>query len=202
MTNAHKEQMRVPSSKATLFLTYISGEAVDDWVQEKMDWLENHSFMDDDTQPWDTIRTKFEQAFTYTGEKSNAIFQLQKLTMDKGDIDEYNAKFNHLLKEAGYGKDELATVAMYKQGLVGGLLKALILHPTKKLVTLNNWQEEARNKQRTFLEAEHMGGRPFNAKKQAIMQKLRNPQRNFRGNKPRHPDAIDVDSIHTYPDGR
>src|SRR5579864_2778551 len=41
------------------------------------------------------------------------------------------------------------------------------------------------------------------------MQKLRNPQqnfnrnqRNFGGNKPRHPDAMDVDSIRTHPDGR
>src|SRR5579864_5784537 len=41
------------------------------------------------------------------------------------------------------------------------------------------------------------------------MQKLRNPQqnfnrnqRNFGGNKPRHPDTMDVDSICTYPDGR
>jgi len=44
----------------------------------------------------------FKDAFTFTASKETALAQLEKLTMNRGDIDTYIATFDRLLAEADF----------------------------------------------------------------------------------------------------
>ena len=63
--------------------------------------------------------------------------------MGGDDLDTYNTEFNCLYKKAGFSKNELGTIELYKKGLTTGLLEAIIDNYATKPVTLTGWQEEA-----------------------------------------------------------
>jgi len=85
-----KDQFR----KCTLFLTYIIGPNVDDWVFTHTDEANQNRT---DPQLWRALRTAFEEAFTDTGEK---VISLSKLE---------NHKMIGSVRAAGCAASELET---------------------------------------------------------------------------------------------
>ena len=83
-----------------------------------------------------------------------------------------------------------------------------------KLITLQDWQDEARNKQLAWWEAQQATGANMSPRKQQLYQKLRIPLNRNQNHQPRwrDPDAMDVDktkvkepnieAIRLGPDGR
>ena len=65
--------------------------------------------------------------------------------MSGGDLDTYNTEFNCLYKTAGFSKNGLGTIELYKKGLTSRLLEAIIDNYAKKPTTLAGWEEEAYN---------------------------------------------------------
>jgi len=82
-----KDQFR----KCTLFLTYIIGPNVDDWVFARADEASQNRT---DPQLWKALRMAFEEAFTDTGEKVTSLSKLENHKMIGGDVDKYIASFN------------------------------------------------------------------------------------------------------------
>jgi hypothetical protein len=66
---------------------------------------------------WDVLRTHFKTAFTDYSEQECARDELRKLRMTKGDIDEYIAKFQSLVKKTGSSSDDGGTLEMFSRGL-------------------------------------------------------------------------------------
>ena len=82
-------------------------------------------------------------AFTDLADQPRAHQELLGLHINGGDLDIYNAEFNRLHKKAGFSKNELGTIKLYKKGLTTGLLEAIIDNYATKPTMLTRWQEEA-----------------------------------------------------------
>jgi len=89
--NGDKDVFKDQFRKCTLFLTYIIGPDVDDWVFASAD---EASANRTDPQLWRALRIAFEEAFTDTGEKVVSLSKLENHKMIGGDVDKYIAGFN------------------------------------------------------------------------------------------------------------
>jgi len=105
--------MNHPYQRVALALSYIKGPKVDDWVAHetnelyyKVDGNRNantprQATHHDDEAPWDDVVRDFEQAFADTASVEHAYADLTRLEMKVDEIDEYVARFEHLLTKAG-----------------------------------------------------------------------------------------------------
>jgi len=130
-----------------MFLTYIVGPDVDNWVFACADEASTNRT---DPNLWRALRTAFEEAFTNTGEKVTSLSKLENHKMIGGDVDKYIASFNRLLPLAGFSANDTGVINMFRQGLQPNLLCQCIMHKSKDLVTLKDWQDEARTKQLAY----------------------------------------------------
>jgi len=89
--NAEQSIFKDQFRKCTLFLTYIIGPNVDDWVFACADEASQNRT---DPQLWRALRTAFKEAFTDTGEKVISLSKLENHKMIGGNVDKYIAGFN------------------------------------------------------------------------------------------------------------
>jgi len=138
-----------------MFLTYIIGPDIDNWVFACADEASQNKT---DPQLWGALRTAFEEAFTDTGEKVTSLSKLENHKMIGGNVDKYIASFNQLLPLAGFSANDARVINMFQRGLQGNLLHQCIMHKSKDLVTLKDWQDEARAKQLAYWDAQQATG--------------------------------------------
>jgi hypothetical protein len=74
--------------------------------------------------------------------------------MEPNKLDDYNAKFNQLVKLAGWECDGQGTMHLWRQGLVRPLLEA-ILSQRDRPNMLEEWQSLANDEQGWWLEKHH-----------------------------------------------
>ncbi len=95
-----------PYRQAMLFLTYIKGTNINEYVVAVNRWLScqlQGGVPDTDERLWNEVTASFSQRFANTMEKENAQAILREGIKMKGeDIDEYLAKFEELVRLAGY----------------------------------------------------------------------------------------------------
>ena len=89
--NADQSVFKDQFRKCTLFLTYIIGPDVDDWVFTCVDEASQNRT---DPQLWRALRTAVKEAFTDTGEKVISLSKLENHKIIGGDVDKYIAGFN------------------------------------------------------------------------------------------------------------
>jgi len=109
--NGDKDIFKDQFRKCTLFLTYIIGPNVDDWVFTCAD---EASLNRTDPQLWRALRTAFEEAFTNTGEKVISLSKLENHKMIGGNVDKYIASFNRLLPLAGFSANDTGVINMFQ----------------------------------------------------------------------------------------
>jgi len=118
--NYKKEVMKDPYTRTALVLTYIKGDNVNSWAKRQLDILntKQQNNLDPSGAPsetwWMDFECTFKDAFTFTASKETALAQLEKLTMNKGDIDTYIATFDHLLAEADFTCTNKGALEMFK----------------------------------------------------------------------------------------
>jgi len=161
--NAEQSVFKDQFRKCTLFLTYIIGPDVDDWVFAHTDKASQNRT---DPQLWRALRTAFKEAFTDTGEKVTSLSKLENHKMIGGDVDKYITGFNQLLPLARFSANDAGVINMFQQGLQGNLLRQCIMHKSKDLVTLKDWQDEARAKQLAYWDAQQATGTLSSTKQQ------------------------------------
>jgi hypothetical protein len=183
-------------SRSMLFLTYMQGPHVNEWVLQQHRWLVNEvthgGVHPDDQTLWNTIERAFKRNFADTLEQENAQAILKKgIKMVGEDLDGYIAKFELLARQARYHVDNAQTLDIFTQGLPNALYA-----DTYKLddpQDYDEWKRRLLQRQRQFI---HVKTRLNNFRTNPTPRAPQNnwgPRSNYqapRGN--RDPNAMDT----------
>ena len=149
MTNIDTDQMTNPMKRAALFLTYIKGPNVNDWVREKTMWAVQElqtGRPGEDEHYWTEIARDFQLMFQDAGRRERAQEKLRHLKYTTGDIDTLIARFSSLAKEAEFPLDAQNTLTMFAAKLPFRMMQHIYLNV--KPVNFRGWIEAARNYQK------------------------------------------------------
>jgi hypothetical protein len=105
--NITNDLMRNAYQRAMLFLTYIQGPVVNEWVKGVNAWLRgqiiNQRWAPTDKRLWNEVFDSFNRQFANVMEQEDAQAALAKgLQLDKGDLDKLIMEFEQLVRHAGY----------------------------------------------------------------------------------------------------
>ena len=194
--------------RTALALSYIKGDAVDEWCHEYADHLADEVYQrgvaPTNERLWDDFVLNFVRRFRDTGEEERSWALLQCLEMKENDLDGYIATFETLIKKAGRDRDEVGHVDVFKQGLKTWLLqKVMAWRPLP--YTLDQWQWTAREEvaANALLKAMLGGGTrnhgAWSARQNyyATLQPAENPQSHTQTRRHRDLDAMDIDAMRT-----
>ena len=95
MLNAETDIMSQAFSRAMLFLTYIKGPNVQEWVGSQVGWLGRRLMAGGrrtDEHLYDSVLESFNTAFTDTMSLQKAKAGFQTIKMEGGDLDTYIAR--------------------------------------------------------------------------------------------------------------
>src|SRR6266702_589781 len=113
-----------------LFLTYIKGPDVDEWVQRFFRW--NRTQVDGGINENDPcliqeMKDAFKERFGDSQEKLHAQQALREGIVMKGyDMDMYVAQFEELVRKAGYSYQEPQVVDLFTNGIEGTLYEMCV----------------------------------------------------------------------------
>ena len=92
-----------------LFLTYIQGNIINEWIIAMSCWLSHQiagGIHDDNEELWRAVDDAFRCCFANTLEREVVQAELKKgIKMKDGDIDVYMTTFKQLARKAGYPLD-------------------------------------------------------------------------------------------------
>jgi hypothetical protein len=110
--------------------------------------------------------------YTDIGEAVNAEHEIERLRMEKGDLDTYIATFNKLAGLAGYSPSDRGALALFKKGLPMPLNLSIVQHTNPHPDTLVDWQKVAREQQLKYLQTREFR-KPLSSKQKAFANRLR-----------------------------
>ena len=101
-------------NKVMTVIPLIQGPNVHTGVMDQLDTTVQNAarWGDTDTRIWDEFEKILKDTFEDHSKKENAFYDLEKLTMMGENLEEYIAKFNHLLKKMGWPRN-MEGVAIY-----------------------------------------------------------------------------------------
>ena len=129
MLNDETKIMDQVFSRTMLFLTFIKGPNVQEWVAEQVSWLgrrlhqgagKHREFL------YNTIMDAFNRAFTDTMSWQKAKAEFQNIKIEGGDLNAYMAKFERLARLEGYDLQNQLVLDKIGSGLTLGLYIAII----------------------------------------------------------------------------
>jgi hypothetical protein len=121
--------MATPLECTMLFLTFIRGPKVGNWVNDQVKIVSRHirnGGHKTDEFIWDTVMIEFANAFQDIMSHERAENELNHLQMEGGNLDIYSAEFKHLAQLAEYNLDERLVGQKYFDGLPEGLCQAIV----------------------------------------------------------------------------
>ena len=181
--NRQAAQMMVPYNRATLFLTYIQGGNMTEWVNQLGDWLE---LQISPTNPhwvniynkdlWDSIILAFNRQFADKLTQEYTLSELKAGIKMKGEeLDDYIAHFEWIVHHTGLTINDKLVLNIFTTGLLYNMYKELYnIQPP--LVTYEQWQHVAVNQQKRFV---HLKGCQEGIKK--WLEAFKTPQTNKSG---------------------
>ena len=131
MTNLNADQIAIPMKRTALFLTYIKGPNVSDWVREKTTWAVQQlqtSRDPNDEYYWMEIAQDFQLMFQDAGRCERAQEKLQQLKYTSGNINTLIARFSSLAKELEYPLDVQNTLMMFVAKLPFHMMQHIYLN--------------------------------------------------------------------------
>ena len=135
-----------------LFLTFIKGPNVQEWVGMQVVWLEQQlqaGARKTEEHLYDTMMDSFSTAFTDTMSLQKAKAEFCTIKMEKGDLDAYVAKFERLARLAGYDLQDQMVLDRFGSGLNSGLYVAIINNEDPR--TWVEWVQVAQRYQQKYL---------------------------------------------------
>ena len=136
--------------KALIWLSYMKGPKVRDWAR-KMHYVAGirigqgvwDGYNDPAILPW--FKRAFELGYGQTLEERDAIKELLKLRMKKGDVETYVKKFEILRRTVDWPENNVGTITQFQRGL--GTTHTREIHERKipRPITLKDWYAAARN---------------------------------------------------------
>jgi hypothetical protein len=121
------------------------------WLQDVTN-RQHNPIAPQDPRLWNIFEGEFQRAFTDTAREQNAYKKLVVLKMTGGDLNTYIVDFEKLAEDAGYSLNEKGALILFRKGLPYGLHKAIVdkMHPAP--VTIDQWQQAARQQQVAYTE--------------------------------------------------
>ena len=139
MLNGEQDIMKQLFSQAMLFLTFVKGPNVQEWVGMQVLWLGRRlqaGTRKTEEHLYDTVMDSFNTSFMDTMSLQKAKAGFCTIKMEKGKLDTYIAKFERLTCLAGYDLQDQMVLDRFGSRLNSGLYVAIINNKDPR-----NWTE-------------------------------------------------------------
>jgi hypothetical protein len=158
--NITNDLMRNAYQRAMLFLTYIQGPIVNEWVKGVNAWLRgqiiNQRWAPTDKRLWNEVFDSFNRQFANMMEQEDAQAALAKgLQLEKGDLDKLVTEFEQLVCHTGYDVNQDLVLRIFTSALPNAMYEH-ILCTLPQPATYKQWRLAAIEQQRVFV---HMRNR-------------------------------------------
>ena len=153
LLNEETEVMRQAFSRVMLFLTFIKGPNIQEWVGMQVAWLGRQIHQGarrTEEYLYDTVMDSFNTAFMDTMSMQNAKAEFQTIKMEGGDLDTYIDMFERLTRLAGYDLQNQMVLDRFGSKLTLGLYIAIINGPDEPR-NWTEWVQAAQKYQRKYL---------------------------------------------------
>jgi hypothetical protein len=192
--NITNDLMRNAYQRAMLFLTYIQGPIVNEWVKGVNAWLRgqiiNQRWAPTDERLWVEVFDSFNRQFANVMEQEDAQAALAKgLQLEKGDLDKLITEFEQLVRHAGYDINQDLVLRIFTSALPNTMYE-YILRNLRQPATYEQWRSAAIDQQRVYVHMRNRADR-FKTKKLPPITTWR-PFGNQWRTPPGNPNAMDT----------
>jgi hypothetical protein len=192
--NITNDLMRNAYQRAMLFLTYIQGPIVNEWVKGVNAWLRgqiiHQRWAPTDERLWTEVFDSFNRQFANVMEQEDAQAALAKgLQLDKGDLDKLITEFEQLVRHAGYDINQDLVLRIFTSALPNTMYE-YILRTLPQPATYEQWRSAAIDQQKVYVHMRNRADR-FKTKKLPPTTTWR-PFGNQWRNPTRDPNAMDT----------
>jgi hypothetical protein len=193
--NITNDLMRNAYQRAMLFLTYIQGPIINEWVKGVNAWLRgqivNQRWAPTDERLWNEVFNSFNRQFANVMEQEDVQAALAKgLQLEKGDLDKLITEFEQLVRHAGYDINQDLVLQIFTSALPN-MMYEYILRNLPQPATYEQWRTAAIDQQRVYV---HMRNRTerFRTKPKSAPTNTWKPFNNQWRNPQRDPNAMDT----------
>jgi hypothetical protein len=192
--NITNDLMRNAYQRAMLFLTYIQGPIVNEWVKGVNAWLRgqiiNERWAPTDERLWAEVFDSFNRQFANVMEQEDAQAALAKgLQLEKGDLDKLITEFEQLVRHAGYDINQDLVLRIFTSALPNTMYE-YILRNLPQPATYEQWRSAAIDQQKVYVHMRNRADR-FKTKKLPPITTWR-PFGNQWRNPTKDPNAMDT----------
>jgi hypothetical protein len=192
--NITNDLMRNAYQRAMLFLTYIQGPVVNEWVKGVNAWLRgqiiNQQWAPTDERLWVEVFDSFNRQFANVMEQEDTQAALAKgLQLEKGDLDKLIMEFEQLVRHAGYDINQDLVLRIFTSALPNTMYE-YILRNLRQPATYEQWRSAAIDQQRVYVHMRNRADR-FKMKKLPPITTWR-PFGNQWRTPPGNPNAMDT----------
>jgi hypothetical protein len=192
--NITNDLMRNAYQRAMLFLTYIQGPIVNEWVKGVNAWLRGQiiqqGWAPTDERLWVEVFDSFNRQFANIMEQEDAQAALAKgLQLDKGDLDKLITEFEQLVRHANYDINQDLVLRIFTSALPNTMYE-YILRTLPQPATYEQWRTAAIDQQKVYVHMRNRADR-FKTKKLPPITTWR-PFGNQWRNPTRDPNAMDT----------
>jgi hypothetical protein len=192
--NITNDLMRNAYQRAMLFLTYIQGPVVNEWVKGVNAWLRGQTihqrWAPTDERLWVEVFDSFNRQFANIMEQEDAQAALAKgLQLEKGDLDKLVTEFEQLVRHAGYDINQDLVLRIFTSALPNTMYE-YILRTLPQPATYEQWRTAAIDQQRVYVHMKNRADR-FKTKRMPPITTWR-PFNNQWKNPQRDPNAMDT----------
>jgi hypothetical protein len=151
--NITNDLMRNAYQRAMLFLTYIQGPLVNEWVKGVNAWLRGQvirqRWLTMDERLWDKVQDSFNRQFTNVMEQENAQAKLAGgLKLERGDLDALITEFEQLVCHAGYDINQELVLRVFTSALPDAMYAHIMRGP--KPQNYEDWRHAAIEQQKLY----------------------------------------------------
>jgi hypothetical protein len=192
--NITNDLMRNAYQRAMLFLTYIQGPVVNEWVKGVNAWLRgqiiHQRWAPTDERLWIEVFDSFNRQFANIMEQEDAQAALAKgLQLEKGDLDKLVTEFEQLVRHAGYDINQDLVLRIFTSALPNTMYE-YILRTLPQPATYEQWRTAAIDQQRVYVHMKNRADR-FKTKRMPPITTWR-PFNNQWKNPQHDPNAMDT----------
>jgi hypothetical protein len=192
--NITNDLMRNAYQRAMLFLTYIQGPIVNEWVKGVNAWLRgqiiHQRWAPTDERLWVEVFESFNRQFANVMEQEDAQAALAKgLQLEKGDLDKLITEFEQLVRHANYDINQDLVLRIFTSALPNTMYE-YILRTLPQPASYEQWRSAAIDQQKVYVHMRNRADR-FKTKKMPPITTWR-PFGNQWRNPQRDPNAMDT----------
>jgi hypothetical protein len=200
--NINNTLMRNAYQRAMLFLTYIQGPLVNEWVKGVNTWLRNqittHHWATNDERLWDSTIGAFNRQYADVLEQEKAQAELAKgLQLKNGDLDAFITQFETLVRHANYDVNQPLVLQIFTNALPHAMYGYIINHVKPR--DYEGWRGATIEQQKTWV---HMKSRlnRFAPKTAKPVNQFSNWRPSNQWGRPNMGRQIDPNAMDTTPD--